>query len=371
MNFATFAVFADLYTTQPMLPILSKEFGVSAGTAGLTISLLVLMIALASAPYGFLSDILGRKRVMVAACGALAVPTLLCAVAPSFPVLLGFRAAQGLLMPGVTAIVVSYLGDNYAGAELGPKVGGWIASTVAGGLTGRVVSGLIASWIHWRAPFIFFGVWTLAGAAVLWRFVPPSRAGHTVRFGLAYRGMFSHFRNRRLVGSFVIGAGVFFATIGVFTYLPYYLTEPPFGLSTAAVSSIYLVYVAGVLTSLSSGRLVKKLGSQVLMGSGLAVAGAGVLCTEIPSIPFVLLGLVILCIGMFMVQAIAPAFVNANALTAKGGAGSLYVSFYYFGATFGSSVPGYAWQIWGWGGVVATCLAALAIGLLADIILCR
>jgi YNFM family putative membrane transporter len=371
LNFATIAVFADLYTTQPMLPILSRKFGVSPATAGLTISVLVLMIALVSAPYGFLSDILGRKPVMVASCAALAIPTFLCALAPSFTALMVFRGAQGLLMPGVTAIAVSYLGDHYAGADLGPKVGGWIASTVAGGLTGRVVSGLIASWIDWRAPFVFFGLWTLAGAIVLWRTVPASKPGQTVRFGLAYRGMFGHFRNRRLVGAFLIGAGVFFATIGVFTYLPYYLTAAPFNLSTAAVSSIYIVYLAGVVTSLTSGRMVRRVGPRGLMGGGLAVAALGITLTNVPALSFVLLGLVVLCIGMFMVQAIAPAFVNANARVVKGGAGALYVSFYYFGASLGSAIPGYAWQVWGWWGVIASCLCALLVGLLADIILCR
>ena len=70
------------------------------------------------------------------------------------------------------------------------------------------------------------------------------------------------------------------------------------------------------------------------------------------------------------VQSTAPAFVNANAGRAKGAAGALYVSVYYVGATFGSVLPGYAWQAWGWPGVAGTCLAALAVGLLADGLLC-
>jgi YNFM family putative membrane transporter len=106
------------------------------------------------------------------------------------------------------------------------------------------------------------------------------------------------------------------------------------------------------------------------MGIGIAIAAVGVLTTRVPTVPTVLLGLVILCVGMFTVQATAPAFVNAHAMVAKGAAGSLYVSFYYLGASFGSAIPGYAWQIWGWWGVVGTCLAALSISLLADIFLC-
>lgn len=370
LNFATVAVYSDLYITQPILPLLSREFHVAPATAGLTISVVVLMIALVSSGYGSLSDSVGRKPVMVASCALLAVPTLLCAVATSFHMLLFFRALQGLLMPGVTAVAVAFIGDYYSEADLGPKVGGWIAASVAGGLIGRVLSGLLAAGTNWRVPFVFFGFLTLVGAAAIARGLPAGQGIAGVRLGSAYRGMFAHFRNRRLIGAFIIGGGVFFSFIGVFTYLPYYLTAAPFRLSTALVSSVYLVYIAGVFTSLASGRLSRRFGRRPVMAAGLAIASAGVLGTLVHSLPAIVLSLVVLCVGMFTVQSTAPAFVNANARGAKGAAGSLYVTFYYVGASLGSALPGFAWQAWGWPGVAASCVAALLVGLAADGVLC-
>ena len=370
LNFATVAVYADLYITQPILPLLSKEYHVAPATAGLTISVVVLMIAVVSSAYGSLSDAVGRKPVMVASCFLLAVPTLLCALASSFRMLLVFRALQGFLMPGVTAVAVAYIGDSFSEADLGPRVGGWIAASVAGGLTGRVLSGLLAAGTNWRAPFLFFGFVTLVGAAAIARGLPAGQGVAGLALGSAYRAMFVHFRNRRLVGAFVIGGGVFFAFIGVFTYLPYYLTGPPFGLSTALVSSVYLVNIAGVFTSVVSGKLSGRVGRRGLMAAGLAIAGAGILGTLVHSLPAIVVSLVVLCVGMFAVQSTAPAFVNANAAGAKGAAGALYVTFYYVGASIGSFLPGYAWQAWGWPGVAGSCLAALAVGLAADWLLC-
>jgi YNFM family putative membrane transporter len=370
LNFATVAVYSDLYITQPILPLLSREFHVAPATAGLTISVVVLMIALVSSGYGSLSDAVGRKPVMVTSCVLLAVPTLLCAVASSFHMLLFFRALQGLLMPGVTAVAVAFIGDHFSEADLGPKVGGWIAASVAGGLTGRVLSGLLAAGTSWRVPFVFFGLLTLLGAAAIARGLPPGQGIPGLRLATAYRGMFTHFRNRRLIGAFIIGGGVFFSFIGVFTYLPYYLTAPPFSLSTALVSSVYLVYIAGVFTSLVSGGLSRRFGRRPVMAAGLSIASAGVLGTLVHSLPAIVLSLVVLCVGMFTVQSTAPAFVNANATGAKGAAGSLYVTFYYVGASLGSALPGYAWQAWGWPGVAASCVAALLVGLAADGVLC-
>src|SRR5262249_56645202 len=91
LNFATVAVYSDLYIPQPILPLLSREFHVPPATAGLTISVVVLMIALVSSGYGTLSDAVGRKPVMVTSCVLLAVPTLLCALATTFHMLLLFR----------------------------------------------------------------------------------------------------------------------------------------------------------------------------------------------------------------------------------------------------------------------------------------
>jgi MFS transporter, YNFM family, putative membrane transport protein len=369
LSLATIAVYADIYITQPILPLLSHEFRILPATAGLTVSAVVLLIAIVSIPYGSVSDAVGRKPVMVASMSLLAIPTLLCAVAPSFRALLVFRALQGALIPGVTAIAVAYLGDVVSPEELGPRVGGWIAASVAGGLTGRVVSGLLADWLNWRAPFVLFGVITVAGAVVLARELPRS-GGRGARLKLEPRDLLQHFKNRRLVGAFLIGGAVFFCFIGVFTYLPYYLTGAPFHLSTAFVSSIYLVYVAGIFTSIVSGRLSSRFGGRLVMAVGLVIAAGGVAGTLVRSVPAIVLSLIVLCVGMFAVQSTAPAFVNANAGRAKGAAGALYVSIYYVGATFGSVLPGYAWQAWGWHGVAASCVAALLVGLASDAFLC-
>ena len=79
----TIAVYSDMYITQPVLPVLSREFGVGPARAGLTVSAVVLAIAAASSFYGPLSDALGRRRVMAGATALLAVATVACAFAPT------------------------------------------------------------------------------------------------------------------------------------------------------------------------------------------------------------------------------------------------------------------------------------------------
>lgn len=367
---ATVAVYADMYITQPILPLISAEYGVAPATAGLSVSAVVLMIALASAASGPLSDTLGRKRVMVASCALLALPTLLCALAPSFEALLLFRALQGLCIPGLTAVAVAYIGDRFPPAELGAVVGGWIAATVAGGLLGRVLSGLITELLGWRAAFVCFAALTLLCALGMAAALPRDRSG-AAGWRSAYRGMLGHLADRSLLGAFLIGGSLFFGFIGVFTYLPYYLSGPPFSLPPALVSLAYVSYLAGVVVSPLAGRLSARVRRRALIAAGLLVAALGMLGTLAPSAPLIVASLFVLCAGMFTAQAVAPAYVNAAARQAKGGASALYLMFYYVGGTLGAALPGVAWQAAAWPGVVTVCVCALGLALLSDWLLCR
>src|SRR5713101_6715045 len=85
--FAPAFIFANMYTTQAILPVLSHDFGISAPTAGLTVSLLVLAVAIGSLFYGPLSDRVGRKPVMDGTSFLVTIPTLLCGLAPNFAIL--------------------------------------------------------------------------------------------------------------------------------------------------------------------------------------------------------------------------------------------------------------------------------------------
>jgi YNFM family putative membrane transporter len=202
------------------------------------------------------------------------------------------------------------------------------------------------------------------------RALAPDLGGARGGWGEAWRGMLGHLRTPPLVGAFLVGLSLFFGWIGIFTYLPFHLSGPPFRLSTGWVSSVYLVYAAGVLVSPLAGRLSGRIPPRTLIGVGLAVEALGMAATLASPLPVLVVGLVVLVLGTFTAQAVAPAFVNVTARTAKGGASALYLTFYYLGGTLGSLLPGLAWQAWGWPGVVASCGAAVLLGLVANATLC-
>lgn len=372
---ATTAAFADMYITQPLLPQLAGDFGISAASAGLTISAVVLTTALSSSAYGPLSEFLGRRPLMVWGSLLLAVATFACGFAHSFGMLVALRALQGVLVPCISALAVAYIHDDLKGYDAGTVVGGYVAASVVGGLTGRIVSGLVADAYGWHATFAVFAALTLAGAlslafTLLRGSVLPSSKNALHDLAASYGGMMGHLRDARLVGAFTIGAALFFGFIGIFTYLPFYLTAAPFHLTTGTVSWLYASYLGGVLLSPIAGRLSRRLSKRLLMAVGIAIAMAGMLALLAHTLVVIVVACVVLCAGMFFAQPIAPMFVALTAGKAKGSATALYQSFYYVGGVFGSTLPGLAWERWAWPGVVATCVASLVVALLADWLLC-
>jgi len=366
----TVAAYADMYVTQPILPVLAEEFGVGAARAGLTVSAVVLAIAVASTFYGPLSDAVGRRNVMAGATALLAVATLACAFAPSFGALVALRAVQGTLVPGMTAVSVAYAGDRFRVKDLPAVVGGVIAASVVGGLLGRVLAGAIAAHLGWRAAFGAFAVLTAAAALLLWLGLAEGGARERRGLGAAWAGMLGHLRDPRLVGAYLVGGSLFFGWIGIFTYLPFRLSAPPYGLSTAAVSSVYLVYAAGVVVSPIAGRLSGRIPPRRLIAIGLLVEAAGMAVLLARPLPLLVAGLVVMVLGTFTAQAVAPAFVNVTATAAKGGASALYLASYYVGGTLGSALPGLALQAAGWPGVVVSCAGAVGIAFVANALLC-
>jgi MFS transporter, YNFM family, putative membrane transport protein len=376
-------IFANMYTTQAILPVFSADFHISAPTAGLTISLLVLAVAIGSLFYGPLSDRIGRKTVMVGASALVVIPTILCGFAPNFTVLVLLRMLQGFLMPGLTSVAIPYVYEEFAGKRRGLAMGIYTSGLTLGGLSARVGSAALAGMFNWRIAMDIFALPTLLAVIVMWRFLPDTRSKrifatrtdrpptsnrraivlHTVR------DMLMHLRNRRLVGAFVVGFTLFFGYTGVFTFLPYYLTGPAFRLPTIALGLVYLLWLTGVFAPLA-GTIAARIGSRRAIAFSMGMAATGMLISLIPSLPIVIFGLGLLALGMFATQPAINLYLGNQATSAKGTAASMYLSLYYFGGSFGAVLPGYALLWNGWTGVILLCFGMVCIALVADWAFC-
>ena len=145
-----FVTFANLYNLQPLLPKLSEEFDITPATASLALSVSTFSLALFMLIAGSLSEVWGRRQVMIIGMGAASVLVLITSFSSSFEMLLVLRFILGIALACVPSIAMAYLGEEIEPNSLGVAMGIYISGNSLGALFGRLVSGLVASRSNWH-----------------------------------------------------------------------------------------------------------------------------------------------------------------------------------------------------------------------------
>ena len=347
MVLAGYCAFLQLWATQPLLPLLRKIFDASEIGVSLTVTIPSLGVAL-SAPFaGFLADRFGRRRVIVWSAFLLGLSALATATANSLAQLLFWRFWQGVFTPGVFAVTVAYINDEWRESGAGRTVAAYVSGTVSGGFSCRVISGFVAAHGPWQRVFVVLGALNLLLAAAIWAWLPEESHPHAARHGWL-TALSSHLRNRQLLAACLVGFCVLFSLVGAFTYVTFYLAAPPFGLQPAALGSIFFVYLVGVVVTPVAGRAIDRYGHRSALSAAIALSTAGVALTLIPQLWIVAAGLAVCCTGVFIAQASSSAFVGTTVATNRALAIGMYSTFYYLGGSAGGYVPGLFYSRGGW-----------------------
>ncbi len=359
------AAFTTVYITQPVLPVIRVEFGVSATTASLTVSAVILGIALANLPFGALADRLPVRRLILAGGLAVAVCGVICGLTPNLWVLVGARFVQGLFIPALTTCLAAYLAGVLPLERLNVVMGSYVSATVTGGLGGRLLGGWIHPPLHWRYAFLTASLLLLAATFAAVRWLPPEKEK---RGGVEESGSFlALFFRPGLFRTYWVAFGAMFVYSSVFNYLPFYLSGPPFYKSTEFITLLYLTYITGIVMGPAAGTLSNKIGNGGTMILGAVIFAVSLMATLIKSIGLVVLALIGVCAGFFAIHAAAAGSLNRQLTANRGRANSLYVLLYYLGGATGITLSGYAYSLSGWPGVIALGLLLLGFPLATGI----
>jgi YNFM family putative membrane transporter len=362
VGLAGYCCFINLYAPQSILPLLSREFAASAAEVSTIITVSTLAVALTAPFTGTVADVLGRKRVIVAAMFALAVPTVMVGLASSLSWLIFWRAVQGLVMPPIFAVTVAYIGDEWPHTEATTAAGIYSSGSSLGGFSGRLVTGFLADLVGWRWGFFALAGIAVAGAGAVALLLPHERKFVRSEGLLASgRQMLKHFRNKQLLATYAVGFGVLFNFICTFTYVSFHLAAPPYNLSATWLGAIFVVYLAGSMLTPWTGWAVGRFGRRRSMVRAIALWVVGVALTLAPSLPLIILGLTISAACGLICQAISTAYVTITAKVGRSSAVGLYVSCFYGGGSFGAAVGGVTWTLGGWPACVALVVAMLLI----------
>ncbi|MGC2641240.1 MAG: MFS transporter, partial [Pseudolabrys sp.] len=359
---AGYCAFINLYSPQSILPLLSQEFGAGAAEVSTIITVSTLAVALTAPFTGTVADVLGRKRVIVAAMFVLVVPTVMVGLSSSLPALIFWRAVQGMVLPPIFAVMVAYIGDELPRHEATTVAGIYSSGSSLGGFSGRLFTGLLADLISWRAGFMALAAIAFAGAIVV-AFLLPHERKFVRSEGLLASGkqMLAHLRNGQLIATYAVGFGVLFNFITTFTYVSFYLAAPPFNLSASWLGAIFVVYLTGSVLTPWTGWAVGRFGRRRFTVRVIAVWAVGIALTLAPSLPLIIAGLALSAGCGLICQAVSTGYVTVTAKAGRSSAVGLYVTSFYVGGSFGAALGGLAWIFGSWPACVALVAAMLVI----------
>lgn len=369
-NLALFAAglctFANLYITQPLLPVFSDEFGISPATASLSLSIATVILSFSLILFGSLSEAWGRKNIMTVSVIASAVLTLILAYSPSFESLLILRAVQGFVLAGVPAIAMAYLGEEMEPSSLGAAMGLYISGNSVGGLVGRIFMGTMTDLFTWRIGIILLGILSIVISLYFIWALPPSRnfKARPLNFAILTKSLLQHVKDPGLVSLFGIAFVLMGSFVTLFNYISYKLLDEPYSLSASIVGWIFIVYLVGTFSSAWFGSLSDRFGRQRVLFVGILIMFSGALLTLPVNLVIKIAGITIFTFGFFGAHSIASGGVSFRAKKDKAQASSLYLFAYYFGSSVGGTTGGVFWYYYGWNGIVIFISGMLFIALI-------
>ncbi|MGZ4429988.1 MAG: MFS transporter [Nocardioidaceae bacterium] len=158
------------------LPILAGELHVSTGVSAWGISLYALMLAVATAVYGRVSDLVGIRLPLLVGVLMMAGGALAGALAPSFGVLLAARVVQGAGAAAVPTLGVAIISARYDGHVKAAALGRVAGLAAAVGCLGPLAGGGLVQLLGWR-EVIALPMLGLLLLPLLWRSVPTHGSG--------------------------------------------------------------------------------------------------------------------------------------------------------------------------------------------------
>lgn len=294
--FSTGAVATDLYLAA--VPDLARDLGVSVASAQLTISALLAGVAAGQLIYGTLSDIYGRRPVLLIGMSLFLLTSIACVLAPNIEILIAARFLQGLFACSGVVIGRAIVRDLYGPRDAAQVMAFMAAAMGLAPILAPAVGGLVLTPYGWRAFFVAIALYAAVQLAfVIWRLPETNRANRAG--GLSVRTILNNYRelltSRLFIAYTLLSASAFsglFAFISGSSFIVIDILGLPARFFGVAFGGVVVGFVLG---SAMGGRFSRKgiaLDRLILVGTGFSALGgamlAGLSLSGIETLPAIL-----------------------------------------------------------------------------------
>ncbi|HEY4150622.1 MAG TPA: MFS transporter [Chitinophagaceae bacterium] len=340
---------ANIYYNQPILKEIALSCGVSESNAGI-------VSVLSQAGYGLglffitpLGDKMNRKKLILWLLAFLTVSLLLMTFVSSLLVVCVVSLLIGIF--SCAAQVILPMAASLDTKNRGKTVGIIFTGILAGILAARVVSGYIAAWFTWRYVYRMAAALVLVAALLVQYSLPDAKSGFSGSYVQLLRSTFQQVKRFAVLRrTALLGALIFGAFCSFWTTLTFHLSGAPFHYHADTIGLFGILAIGGALAAPAVGKLSDKgnaARSQVF-SVGLLIAGVLLIKLFPTSIPFLVLAVLMLDIGVQATQVANIATIYTLDATAHSRINTVYMTTYFIGGSIGTLAGVQCWRFGGW-----------------------
>jgi MFS transporter, YNFM family, putative membrane transport protein len=342
-------VLSVMYATQPLQPLLAKEFNISITKASQFTAIIMLFLAISPIIYGYILEKVNAKKMLINSSIILFITNIFLGLSSSYELFLFFRTVEALVVPAILTSLMSILA-NIDKENIKFNMSIYVASTVLGGLIGRVFSGFIAT--NFSYQFVFYSL-SLAILVSIYFISKLSYEGEATIIKPQISHISEILKDKRFSTVYILMFCVFFVFSGVLNILPFRVKEISSNVSEFQISLLYLGYGMGILVSLNSRKIINFFKNEInTVLFGLVLFLFITMFLIIKDILILFLLIFLFCLGMFTVHSVSTGLANSMKASQKSLTSGMYLTFYYLGGAFGSYIPSIIYEKLGWNSVI-------------------
>lgn len=349
---------SSVYIPQPILPLLALEFNTTAQNASAITSITLLPMAFAPLFYGYFLENHQPKLILSLSLFVAGIFQILLAWCESLETFLLLRFIQSLFFPAILTTLLTILTRSQSGS-LQFNVSIYIASTIAGGLIGRMGGAYLTELFSWQICFILLGVSLTLGGIFSLSWI-ANQASKLTQFTFSQiLPLLGNKTSLVVLGSVFV---MFFSFQAVLNTLPFYAKEMFPHISQNELGRLYLGYSIGIVVSLLANPIIKLCGGRektIFLSLNLFALGLCVFLLH--SLMWIYVGMFVMCFGSFIAHSVLNALNNSLTPKYKAASSGLYLSFYYTGGTLGSYLSSFIFELFGWQMLIISLAITLSL----------
>ena len=277
-----FVNFADRQVLNPLLPLLRQHFSVSDAQLGWLQTGLLIVLALASIPSGFLADRFSQPKIIAAGVLFWSAASILSGLAPTFAILFLARCFVGVGEAAYAPAAQSMISDSFPTDNRAMAQAIFASGMLLGGVAGLALGGLMGGHQGWQHAFMIVGALGILPGLTAFKLHEPPRRPRSELTGLRELLGVPAFLAMLTAGTCITFSSVSFVTWGI----DYATNYKDFSLKEAAVSLAIIALLSSVVGALTGGYVADKLHRRFVYGRVLTIALAFLVAA-----PFLLLAI--------------------------------------------------------------------------------